>query len=219
MKLKNILIYLGILVLVVIVLQRCNNDKISNLEGKYSVIEKQSLEADSLYKIMTLKYDSLSKIRMSENNKSKEKVDNLKKDIVKIVKEKSKISEDLKGLISYYNNRYDAVVATSTHKDSVSFNYLTALDMAYDLEAGDRCYEISEKKDSIITEQNFQIVNLEKDRLDLFELNKDNNELTNLAKKQIKNLEKQVKRQKNKNTLNKVLIGAGVVGGFILGRQ
>ena len=40
-----------------------------------------------------------------------------------------------------------------------------------------------------------------------------------MSDENIKVLEKQVKKQKNKNFWNKVLIGVGSVGGFLLGSQ
>ena len=70
------------------------------------------------------------------------------------------------------------------------------------------------------------MLNLNKDKVDLsLVISSAENEILERKKLQemsdenIKNLEKQVKKQKNKNFWNKVLIIGGSVGGFLLGSQ
>jgi hypothetical protein len=102
----------------------------------------------------------------------------------------------------------------------------TASDVTWELEDYDKVVEVSTLQDSVIKNQDTVISNLNKDKVDLsLVISSAENEITErkklqeMADENIEVLEKQVKKQKKKNFWNKVLIGVGTVGGFLLGNQ
>lgn len=225
---KRISGILLILVILLIIPHMCNNT--GELEGQYKELKKQYNAQKELVKqkesIRKKEKDSLTdeiktrewenKDLISENNRLRDKI----KDQPKI-----NVPRDVVGLVKYFNARY------KTNENKVVENKVglieeVAYDVSYELEEGDRAVETIKAQDTIINNQETIITNLNKDKTDINamlqsaeDVISEQNKLQEKADENINNLTKQVKKQKNKNVWNKILIGVGTLGGFYLGTQ
>ena len=225
---KRISGILLILVILLIIPYMCNNT--GELEGQYKELKKQYNAQKELVKIIEdlrqEEQDSLNeeiktrewenKDLVSENNRLRDKIKN---------QPRINVPKDAEGLVKYFNTRY------KTDENKVVENKIglvqeVAYDVSYELEEGDRAVENLKTQDTIINNQETIITNLNKDKTDLGTMLKsaenvisEQNKLQQKADENINNLTKQVKKQKRKNVWNKILIGAGALGGFYLGSQ
>jgi septal ring factor EnvC (AmiA/AmiB activator) len=163
--------------------------------------------------------------REVQNTFLKEENSHLRGNIQNIKNRPVKAPKGLENLTQYFNERYitkDNVVIN----DKVGLDVYTAMDVTSDLEEFDKVIEIVNVQDSIMTNNNLVINNLEKDKSNLKtqiksaeNLLEEHKELNDFAEKNIENLQKQVKSGKRKNFWNKVLIVTSGVGGFIIGKN
>lgn len=207
-------------------------NRLSVLEGEYKVLksnyEAQKSVVFNLSSARQKEKDSLNFIisqREEENNFLRDENNKYKGDIQKIKNRPIKTPKGLENLAQYFNDRYktkENIVIV----DKVGLKEDTAMDVTVELEEFDRVVEILPIQENIIKNQEKSILNLEKDKVDLKiqvssaeDLIEEQKKLNEMADKNIDSLEKQVKKQKNKNFWNKVLIIGGSIGGFLLGNS
>ena len=227
---KRISLVLLILVIILFITQMCNNT--DRLQGQYDILKKQLSEQKQVVKETEQKRlqekDSLLFVisqRNIENDFLYSENDGLKKRIQDLKNKPISIPKDLNGLVTYFNQRYKTI-ENKVVDDKVGLVEDVAKDVVVEIEEGDRAIETVSLQESVIKNQDTIISNLNKDKVDLsLVISSAENEITERKKLQemsdenIKSLEKQVKKQKNKNFWNKVLIGVGTIGGFYLGTQ
>ena len=227
---KRISLVLLILVILSIIPHFCDNT--DRLQGQYDILKKQLSEQkeliNKLEQARIKEKDSLmfqisqrevsNSFLTAENNNLKDKIKTLNNRTNKKIK-------GLENLVAYFNDRYK-VNNNVIVENKVALTEETASDVTWELEDYDKVIEVSTLQESVIKNQDTIISNLSKDKVDLsLVISSAENEITERKKLQemsdenIKVLEKQVKKQKNKNFWNKVLIGVGSVGGFLLGSQ
>ena len=227
---KRISLILLILVIILFITQMCNNT--DRLQGQYDILKKQLSEQKQVVKETEEKRlkekDSLLFVisqRNIENDLLYSEIDGLKKRIRDLKNKPISVPKDLNGLVVYFNQRYKTI-ENKVVDNKVGLVEDVAKDVVIEIEEGDRAIETVSLQEGIIKNQDTIISNLNKDKVDLsLVISSAENEITERKKLQemsdenIKNLEKQVKKQKNKNFWNKVLIIGGSVGGFLLGSQ
>ena len=227
---KRISLVLLILVILAIIPHFCNNT--DRLQGQYDILKKQLSEQKQIVKETEEKRlrekDSLLFVisqRNIENDLLYSEIDGLKKRIQYLKNKPISIPKDLNGLVTYFNQRYKTI-ENKVVDNKVGLVEDVAKDVVVEIEEGDRAIETVSLQESVIKNQDTIISNLNKDKVDLsLVVSSAENEITERKKLQemsdenIKSLEKQVKKQKNKNFWNKVLIGVGTIGGFYLGTQ
>ena len=210
-------------------LRNCEDKKYSKLQGSYDVLKEQYLKGqDSLveqkkkrvadqevyFKVIDRK-EKENKILSESNKKLEQRISTIKdKEIV--------VPKDIPELVNYFNSRY-STLENKIIEDKVGLTPVIGSKVSYELEEKDNLNEIINIKDEQLSNNNIQINNLQDNSRDLKtmlnsaedEIKKEE-ELRNLANKNIGNLEKQVKSLNRKNTFNKILIPVGIVlGGFI----
>lgn len=221
----------GLLLIIGIILslRNCEENKYSKLQGSYDILKEQYLKGqDSLveqkkkriadqeafFKVIDRK--EKENVTLSENNKK------LEQRISTIKDKKITVPEDIPGLVNYFNNRY-STLENKAIEDKVGLTPIIGSKVSYELEEKDNLNEIINIKDEQLSNNNTQINNLQDNSRDLKtmlnsaedEIKKEE-ELRNLANKNIGNLEKQIKSLNRKNTFNKILIPASLIlGGFI----
>lgn len=227
---KRISFVLLILVILAIIPHFCNNT--DRLQGQYDILKKQLSQQKQIVKETEEKRlkekDSLlfyihqreisNSFLTAENNKLKERIKSLNsKTHVKI--------KGLENLVNYFNERYK-VLNNVIVDNKVGLTEETASDVTWELDEFDKVVEVSTLQESVIKKQDSVISNLNKDKVDLsLVISSAENEILERKKLQemsdenIKSLEKQVKKQKRKNILNKILIGVGTMTSFYLGTQ
>ena len=224
---KRISLILLILVIILFITQMCNNT--DRLQGQYDILKKQLSEQKQIVKETEEKRlqekDSLLFVisqRNIENDLLYSENDGLKKRIQDLKNKPVSIPKDLNGLVTYFNQRY------KTNENKVVDNKVglvedVAKDVVVEIEEGDRAIETVSLQESVIKNQDTIISNLNKDKVDLsLVVSSAENEITErkklqeMAEENIKSLEKQVKKQKNKNFWNKVLIGVGTIAGYLI---
>ena len=229
---RKITIILVIILIMLTTITTCIGKKLSGLEGEYKVLkenyEAQKSVVSSLSSARQKEKDSLNfqiSQREVQNDFLRQENDKLKGDIQNIKNRPVKAPKGLDNLTQYFNDRYQTkenVVVSG----KVGLGEESAMDVVSELEEFDRVVEILPIQEQVIKNQDSTISNLEKDKVDLKtqvssaeDLIKEREKLNKMAEENIDNLEQQVKKQKNKNFWNKVLIIGGSVGGFILGSQ
>ena len=227
---KRISLILLILVIILFITQMCNNT--DRLQGQYDILKKQLSEQKQVVKETEEKRlqekDSLLFVisqRNIENDLLYSENDDLKKRIQDLRNKPISVPKDLNGLVTYFNQRYKTI-ENKVVDNKVGLVEDVAKDVVVEIEEGDRAIETVSLQESVIKNQDTIISNLNKDKVDLsLVVSSAENEITERKKLQemseenIKVLEKQVKKQKNKNFWNNVLIGVGTIGGFYLGSQ
>ena len=228
---RKIAIILVIILIMLTTITTCIGKKLSGLEGEYKVLkenyEAQKSVVSSLSSARQKEKDSLNfKISQREvqNNFLRQENDKLKGDIQNIKNRPIKAPKGLDNLTQYFNDRYQTkenVVVSG----KVGLGEESAMDVVSELEEFDKVVEILPIQEQVIKNQDSTISNLEKDKVDLKtqvssaeDLIKEQEKLNKMAEENIDNLEQQVKKQKNKNFWNKVLIGVGVIGGVLIGQ-
>lgn len=224
---KNKYYIITIVILVILLFtQRCeNSDKYEALKTELSkqknvvkeISQKRLKEKDSLEFQITQR-EVLNNVLTQENDKLKDKI--------KTVSNRQNIKiKGLENLVDYFNDRFE-VKDNIVIENKVGLTESTASDITWELEEFDKVSEVVVLQDSVIKNQDVVILNLNKDKVDLSSIVfsaeneiKEREKLQDLAEQNIENLENQVKKQKNKNFWNKVLIGVGVVGGFFIGNN
>ena len=227
---KRISLVLLILVIILFITQMCNNT--DRLQGQYDILKKQLSEQKQIVKETEEKRlrekDSLLFVisqRNIENDLLYSENYGLKKRIQDLKNKPVSVPKDLNGLVTYFNQRYKTT-ENKVVDNKVGLVEDVAKDVVVEIEEGDRAIETISLQESVIKNQDTIISNLNKDKVDLsLVVSSAEKEITERKKLQemsdenIKSLEKQVKKQKNKNFWNKVLIGVGTIGGFLLGSQ
>ena len=227
---KRISLILLILVIILFITQMCNNT--DRLQGQYDILKKQLSEQKQVVKETEEKRlqekDSLLFVisqRNIENDLLYSENDGLKKRIQNLKNKPISVPKDLNGLVTYFNQRYKTI-ENKVVDNKVGLVEYVAKDVVVEIEEGDRAIETVSLQESVIKNQDTIISNLNKDKVDLsLVISSAENEITERKKLQemsdenIKVLEKQVKKQKRKTLWNKILIGVGSVGGFLLGSQ
>lgn len=227
---KRVSLVLLVLVILAIIPHFCNST--DRLQGQYDILKKQLSEQKQIVKEAEEKRlkekDSLmfqisqrevsNSFLTTENNNLKSKIQNLRNKPISVPK-------DLNGLVVYFNQRYKTI-ENKVVDNRVGLVEDVAKDVVVEIEEGDRAIETISLQESVIKNQDTIISNLNKDKVDLsLVISSAENEISERKKLQemsdenIKVLEKQVKKQKNKNFWNNVLIIGGSVGGFLLGSQ
>ena len=223
-------IILVIILIMLTTITTCIGEKLSELEGEYKVLkenyEAQKSVVSSLSSVRQKEKDSLNfqiSQREEQNDFLRQENDKLKGDIQNIKNRPIKAPKGLNNLTQYFNDRYQTK-ENIVVSNKVGLGEDTAMDAVSELEEFDRVVEILPIQEQVIKNQDSTISNLEKDKVDLKtqissaeDLIKEQEKLNKKAEENINNLEQQVKKQKNKNFWNKVLIIGGTVGGFILG--
>ena len=225
---------IGIIIAVVIILgiQKCNNDKYQMLKGEYGILEEQyntqKKELETISEKRQKEKDSLNFIisqREVTNNLLTKENTSLRDKISAIKDRPFSVPKNLEGLVLYFNERYQTKENIIV-EDKVGLGLFTAMDISSELEEGDKAIEIIPLQVEVIKNQDTIIDNLNKDKKDLNvliasaedEIQK-RKKLQEAGEKSVENLEKQVKKANNKNFWNKVLIGVGTVTGFLIGSQ
>ena len=225
-------IILVIILIMLTTITTCIGEKLSELEGEYKVLkenyEAQKSVVSSLSSVRQKEKDSLNfqiSQREEQNDFLRQENDKLKGDIQNIKNRPIKAPKGLNNLTQYFNDRYQTK-ENIVVSNKVGLGEDTAMDAVSELEEFDRVVEILPIQEQVIKNQDSTISNLEKDKVDLKtqissaeDLIKEQEKLNKMAEDNIDNLERQVKKQKNKNFWNKVLIIGGSIGGFLLGSQ
>ena len=228
---RKITIILVIILIMLTTITTCIGKKLSGLEGEYKVLkenyEAQKSVVSSLSSARQKEKDSLNfqiSQREVQNDFLRQENDKLKGDIQNIKNRPVKAPKGLDNLTQYFNDRYQTkenVVVSG----KVGLGEESAMDVVSELEEFDRVVEILPIQEQVIKNQDSTISNLEKDKVDLKtqvssaeDLIKEREKLNKMAEENIDNLEQQVKKQKNKNFWNKVLIGVGIAGGVLIGQ-
>ena len=225
-------IILVIILIMLTTITTCIGEKLSELEGEYKVLkenyEAQKSVVSSLSSVRQKEKDSLNfqiSQREEQNDFLRQENDKLKGDIQNIKNRPVKAPKGLNNLTQYFNDRYQTK-ENIVVSNKVGLGEDTAMDAVSELEEFDRVVEILPIQEQVIKNQDSTISNLEKDKVDLKtqissaeDLIKEQEKLNKMAEDNIDNLERQVKKQKNKNFWNKVLIIGGSIGGFLLGSQ
>jgi cell division protein FtsB len=241
---KRISLVLLILVILLIIPHFCNNT--DRLQGQYDILKKQLSEQKELINKVEQKRikekDSLmfqisqrevfNSFLTAENGGLKQENKDLKNKLKYVSNRTSKKIKGLENLVTYYNSRFK-VTDNKVIEDRVGLTEETASDISWELEEYDKISEmvviqdsIIKNSESVIKNQDTIISNLNEDKADLsLVISSAENEITErkklqeIAEENIEVLEKQVKKQKRKTLWNKILIGVGTVGGFLLGTQ
>ena len=234
---KKVIAGVVLALILILVLQQCNNNKYQQLKGEYGVLkeqystkkdevlkseEKRLKEKDSLIKrnkiLKDLKEKSNKTViileqkvkdRESQNKKELEKVKNLS-----LIQVAQKID-------SVYNTKQ--AVATNT---SVNLSGSLPNKVLYTIYENNDCKKTVLDKNNIILEQrktiNYSNEQIENTSFSLmlaeFQI-REQEKLQEIGEKNIKNLEKQNKKLKTKSTLTKILIPIIFVAGGYLGTQ
>ena len=229
---RKITIILVIILIMLTTITTCIGKKLSGLEGEYKVLkenyEAQKSVVSSLSSARQKEKDSLNfqiSQREVQNDFLRQENDKLKGDIQNIKNRPIKAPKGLDNLTQYFNDRYQTkenVVVSG----KVGLGEESAMDVVSELEEFDKVVEILPIQEQVIKNQDSTISNLEKDKVDLKtqvssaeDLIKEQEKLNKMAEENIDNLEQQVKKQKNKNFWNKLLIIGGSIGVFLLGSQ
>ena len=229
---RKITIILVILLIMLTTITTCVSNKLNRLEGEYKVLkenyEAQKSVVSSLSSERQKEKDSLNfqiSQREVQNDFLRQENDKLKGDIQNIKNRPIKAPKGLENLTQYFNDRYQTKENIIV-SNKVGLGEDTAMDAVSELEEFDKVVEILPIQEQVIKNQDSTISNLEKDKVDLKtqvssaeDLIKEQEKLNKMAEDNIDNLERQVKKQKNKNFWNKVLIIGGGIGGFLLGSQ
>ena len=230
--LKQIGLYLVLFLAVILLLQKCNNDKLQQQVGEYKILKEQleskTKELDLEKQKRAEEKDSLNfqiSQRETANIILEKEVISLKGTIADIKSRPNKQPKGLQGLADYFNEEFETN-ENIVIDGKVGLGQNTATDVTWELEEGKKAIEILPILEEVNKNQEQIIENQAKDKADLStmlgsaeEEIKKQEELQETAEENIKVLEKQVKKQKNKNFWNKVLIGVGTIGGFLLGSQ
>ena len=225
---------IGIIIAVVIILgiQKCNNDKYQMLKGEYGILEEQyntqKKELETISEKRQKEKDSLNFIisqREVTNNLLTKENTSLRDKISAIKDRPFSVPKNLEGLVLYFNERYQTKENIIV-EDKVGLGLFTAMDISSELEEGDKAIEIIPLQVEVIKNQDTIIDNLNKDKKDLNvliasaedEIQK-RKKLQEAGEKSVENLEKQVKKANNKNFWNKILIGVGTISGFLIGKN
>lgn len=226
---KKIIIGVIILLGILLITQKCNNNRYNQLKGKYEILEEQYKKQKDGVKVFEenriKEKDSLSKEidkREKDNKDLSYQNSSLESKIKTLSNKKIVVPKDVEGLVKYFNERYK----TNENKvveNKVGLSEFTAMDVSYELEEGDNLVAIDSMKTIQLQNKDTQIVNLEKDKTDIkTQLTTAEQDILNrkalqeAADKNINNLESQVKSLKTKSTLNKILVPVALgVGGFV----
>jgi cell division protein FtsB len=225
---KRISLVLLILVILLIIPHFCN----SGTDKQYDILKKQLSEQKELVNKLEqerLKEKDSLMFQISQREVSNSFLtaenNNLKDRIKTLNNRTNKKIKGLENLVAYFNDRYK-VNNNVVVENKVGLTEETASDVTWELEDYDKVVEVSTLQESVIKNQDTVISNLNKDKVDLsLVISSAENEiierkkLQEIAEENIGNLEKQVKKQKRKTLWNKILIGVGTVGGFLLGTQ
>ena len=217
---------------VIFLLQRCNDNTIQRLRGEGSVLQELYMEQKDLVNALEeqriRERDSLSSLIFLREKRNQELASEntaLRKRINDIRAKPIVTPKTIEGLTLYFNRRYNTEENVSLN-NAVNLKQTTASNVVEDLELGDKAVEIVELQDSIIKNQDDIITNLSDDKGDLKTmLDAAENEiaerkrLEELADRNIKNLKGQNRNLRRQTKLNRVLIPAAFVGGFLIGQQ
>ena len=224
-NLKRTKIIAIIIILLVLFLQKCTNNKLSILEKEYNVLKEkyknQKIFIDSLSFSRKKEKDSLE-FQIKQREVYNEFLNNenisLKDNILKIKNKPINIPKDVESLVGYFNEKYEKENVIIENK--IGLGQVTATNVVTDLENGNKAVLIVPIQDSVISNQEIIIKNLNSDKEDLnlivFAAEKEIEErkkLEDLAEENIKNLEKQIKNQKIKTV---IYTGAGIIGGILI---
>lgn len=228
---KKIIIGVIILLGILLIAQKCNNNRYNQLKGKYEILEEQYKKQKDCVKVFEenriKEKDSLDleiKKREKLNKDLSYQNSTLESKIKTLSNKKIVVPKDVQGLVKYFNERYK----TNENKvveNKVGLTEFTAMDVSYELEEGDNLIAIDSMKTIQLKNKDTQIINLEKDKADiktqLTTAEEDilrRKELQQSADENINNLKSQVKSLKTKSTLNKILVpvalGVGVFTGY-----
>ena len=234
-KFKKSFIYfvgIGLILFLFFSIKSCNDRQYQQLEGKYDILKSQyqseRLKTLNLEQSNQKVKDSLSKqiaIREAENIKLSSDYNKLEESIQEIKSKKIVVPKDTQGLVKYFNDRYKTN-ENQLIENKVGLTQNTAYDVSYELEEKDNIEKISFTQGKQLSIQGFRINLLSKDKdainmkLSLTEKeNESRKGLLKLADENIETLESQVKTLNRKNTFNKILIPASLLGGGFLGYQ
>ncbi len=231
---KEYLPYIIAITLLVLLftLRKCDSDRAQLLKGEYNILkenlqkEKQviieyekirKIEKDSLLREI-LKREFTNKTLVLHNNSIKDNIAHIKsKPII--------ISDDLQGMVEYYNQNFNTN-STKAIYDNVALDLETAISVAYNIEDGKRCFLTDSLRAVQVDNLTAIVDNLELDKNNLSVLNfsaekqiKQQNELQLSSDKNISNLETQVKTLKRRNTWNTILSVSAILGAGVLGYQ
>ena len=229
---RKITIILVIILIMLTTITTCIGKKLSGLQGEYKVLkenyETQKSVVSDISSARQKEKDSLNFVisqREVKNGFFREENDKLRGSIQDIKNRPIKAPKGLDNLTQYFNDRYQTkenVVVSG----KVGLGEESAMDAVSELEEFDKVVEVVPLQENIIKNQDLAISNLEKDKVDLKtqvssaeNLIEEQKKLNEMGEKSIESLEKQVKKQKNKNFWNKVLIGVSALGGIFIGSQ
>lgn len=207
---KNILIIVLATLVIVLAVFRCNpNNEIKPIQEKVKVTEKlREVYIDSFKN---------KRIELAKSNELLLKsINTLKKENERLKSKKIVVPNDVNGLVNFFNERY------KTNENKVVENKVglveeTAYDVSFELNEYDRQLKVLENQNKIIVAQDSFNNNLQNEikgfekAIDLF-----TNEVS--EKDKLNSMfEKENKKLKRKNTINKVLMPTVFVLGSFLG--
>lgn len=207
---KNILIIVLATLVIVLAVFRCNpNNEIKPIQEKVKVTEKlREVYIDSFRN---------KRVELAKSNELLLKsINTLKKENERLKSKKIVVPNDVNGLVNFFNERY------KTNENKVVENKVglveeTAYDVSFELNEYDRQLKVLENQNKIIVAQDSFNNNLQNEikgfekAIDLF-----TNEVS--EKDKLNSMfEKENKKLKRKNTINKVLMPTVFVLGSFLG--
>lgn len=227
-KYKSHIAILVVAIIVACCLVQCGNN--SKTEGEYKQLKKQYealQDGVKIYKQKRLHLEDSLKVeikkRDSVNSFFAQKNKNIEEEIQRIKNRPIKIPKDVQGLTLYFNERYK----TKDNKaigNFVGLSEFTAYDASYELEEHDRLQEILPLKNEQLANKDTIILNQDKSLTDkdkMLDLRAGEikllEDLNDSGQENIKNLEKQTRQLKRKNTFNKILVPVALIGGGFLG--
>lgn len=207
---KNILIIVLATLVIVLAVFRCNpNNEIKPIQEKVKVTEKlREVYIDSFRN---------KRVELAKSNELLLKsINTLKKENECLKSKKIVVPNDVNGLVNFFNERY------KTNENKVVENKVglveeTAYDVSFELNEYDRQLQVLENQNKIIVAQDSFNNNLQNEikgfekAIDLFTNEVSEKEKLNLM------FEKENKKLKRKNTINKLLMPTVFVLGSFLG--
>lgn len=234
---KKALIVVGIFLLFTFGLQNWNDNRLNVLKGEYNIISEQYESQKENVKSLELKRkketDSLTKENLSLKQSRKDsetRYNRLEAEYNSRKKEYAINRERVKNLNNIeiaqeLNDIYKTKDAVATDT-SVNLNNNLPNHVLQTISDANECQQDIVTREKQIAEKNIQL-DATKEELANTQvmLNSANNTikadkvLKDAGEKNIENLKEQVNKYENKSTLEKIMIPAAAIGGFIIGNQ
>ena len=228
----KIYIAVGVLLIAFFSVKSCVNKQSLILRGENKSLQEQVKKmkdgVEVTEKNRIIEKDSIAKViseKEGDNKKLSDKITKLETKVEQIKNKKVNVPQNVTELVKYFNNRNNTA-ENEVVGDKVGLGETTAKNTVASLEEGELIKEILPVKDSIITNLKEEVVNLQEisssKSIMLISAEKsirDVKELSTLQTKLTETLNKENRKLRTKNTLNKILVPVLAVGGFYLGTK